>query len=292
MALQTEDPYVSRLEHEELAPRQDPVLWAGRGGPLDAAQRAAYESRGFLALTPFDARETAAWREAALALAREADPRRPEVVTEPDSDVVRSIFRVHRDSGAFGELARDPRLLEVARELLGGDVYVHQSRLNFKPGFEGRAFAWHSDFETWHVEDGMPRMRAVSVSVALVENHVCNGPLMVVPGSHRTYVRCSGRTPERHYLTSLKRQEYGVPSREAVTRLVEEGGVQACAGPAGSATFFECNLMHGSAGNMTPLPRMNLFLVYNSTRNALQAPFGGLPPRPDFLGEREARALA
>jgi hypothetical protein len=43
-----------------------------------------------------------------------------------------------------------------ARQLLGSDVYVHQSRVNFKPGFNGQDFYWHSDFETWHAEDGMP----------------------------------------------------------------------------------------------------------------------------------------
>src|SRR3546814_10756649 len=44
------------------------------------------------------------------------------------------------------------------------------SRLNYKPGFKGKEFYWHSDFETWHVEDGMPQMRALSMSILLAEN--------------------------------------------------------------------------------------------------------------------------
>src|SRR3546814_10424765 len=81
-------------------------------------------------------------------------------------------------------------------------------------GFKGREFYWHSDFETWHVEDGMPRMRALSMSVLLAENTPHNGPLMVIPGSHRTYLTCLGETPDDHYLSSLKKQEYGVPDEE------------------------------------------------------------------------------
>src|SRR3546814_3200003 len=62
-------------------------------------------------------------------------------------------------SSDLRRLAADERLAGVARFLLDDTVYIHQSRLNYKPGFQGKEFYWHSDFETWHVEDGMPRMR-------------------------------------------------------------------------------------------------------------------------------------
>ncbi len=90
-------------------------------------------------------------------------------------------------------------------------MYIHQSRINYKSGFRGREFYWHSDFETWHVEDGLPAMRTLSCSVSLTPNTEHNGPLMVIPGSHRKYVACIGETPENHNLKSLRMQEYGVP---------------------------------------------------------------------------------
>jgi ectoine hydroxylase len=171
-------------------------------------------------------------------------------------------------------------------QILASSVYVHQSRINYKPAFRGREFYWHSDFETWHVEDGMPRMRAVSVSLSLTENTEFNGPLMVVPQSHQWYVRCVGATPADHFKASLRKQLYGVPNREALEMLVSRGGIQAPKGPPGSATFFESNLMHGSTGNLSPAPRINLFVVYNSVENAVTDPFGSQPPRPEFLAER------
>lgn len=50
--------------------------------------------------------------------------------------------------------------------------------------------------------------------------------------------------------------------------------------------FFESNIMHGSAGNISPLPRSNVFFVYNSIYNKLKKPFGDAKARPEFLGNR------
>ena len=50
--------------------------------------------------------------------------------------------------------------------------------------------------------------------------------------------------------------------------------------------LFDCNLMHGSNGNITPFPRANAFLVYNAVSNRLEEPFGAPKPRPWFLAHR------
>ena len=180
----------------------------------------------------------------------------------------------------------------MARQILGSEVYVHQSRVNLKPGFDGKEFYWHSDFETWHVEDGMPRMRALSASIALTHNHPFNGPLMLIPGSHKTFIPCVGKTPDEHYRQSLKKQEYGVPDQASLKRLTDRGGIVAPTGPAGSVLFFDCNTMHGSNSNISPFARSNVFFVYNSVENALTEPHCGLKPRPEHIATRESfRAL-
>jgi ectoine hydroxylase len=155
------------------------------------------------------------------------------------------------------------------------------------PGFRGRGFYWHSDFETWHAEDGMPTPRACSISIALTDNHPFNGGLMVMPGSHRTFVPCAGATPEDHYKESLREQEIGVPSEVDLTRLAAEHGIAQFTGPAGDALLFDSNIMHGSGNNITPLPRSNIFVVFNSVENTLGAPFGAPRPRPDFIASRD-----
>ncbi len=288
--LQKSDPYVSRAgTFAELAPRQDPEVWGDAKAVLGSRKAGAFARNGFLfEKSLFSGPETKVLLEEAQRLVRVIEKDRPEVIREPDNErVVRTLFRIHRLSPVFRNVCKDPRLLEVARALLGSEVYVHQSRINFKPALDGREFFWHSDFETWHVEDGMPRMRALSISLALTENTEFNGPLMVIPGSHKSYVRCVGKTPKKHFKQSLQKQEYGVPTRGALEQLVEQGGIQAPKGPAGSAVFFDCNTMHGSAGNLSPYPRTNLFLVFNSVENQLVEPFGERPPRPEYLAERD-----
>lgn len=284
------DLYPSRVDDRpKLTDRIDPVVHGEPTGALTPYQRNAYQANGFLAFPGcFPAEGVRKLQQEAERLRSLDELRgREDVITEPGSEEIRSIFRIHETSEVFGRVARDPRIVSKVRELLGGEVYIHQSRINYKPGFTGKEFYWHSDFETWHVEDGMPRMRAVSCSIALTPSSELNGPLMLVPGSHQYFLSCVGETPEDHYKASLKKQEYGVPDPEGLETLIElGGGIETPKGTAGSVTMFECNTMHGSASNITPFPRTNLFIVYNSVDNGLVEPFSGQKPRPGYLGER------
>lgn len=287
----TVDRYPSRVDGKpKVSVRQDPVVYGqANDGPLDEQALTRYEENGFL---QFDSLLQSSELETVVSeLERlrhdESLKSTPQSVIEPDSRQIRSIFAVHLVSDIMRRLCGHPKLVAIAQQLLGSDAYVHQSRINYKQGFRGEPFFWHSDFETWHVEDGMPAMRAVSCSIALTPNTLYNGPLMLIPGSHHRFVACGGQTPEDHYKQSLRRQELGVPDEENLSRLVQDFGIEAPTGPQGSVTFFECNTMHGSNSNITPYPRSNFFVVYNSVENFLVPPFCGLSPRPNFIAERE-----
>jgi ectoine hydroxylase len=289
----TDDFYPTRLERPAQSfERNDPVIHS-RGadrynGPLSETELARYERDGFLVFNNFLDQETVKrFRDDLRAYENDDSILRSEgTITEPGKQEIRSIFGIHELSDRFDRLTRDTRLLDMVHQLLGSDAYIHQSRINFKPGFHGKGFDWHSDFETWHAEDGMPRMRAVSFSIALTDNTPFNGPLMLIPGSHKTFVPCVGRTPEDNYQSSLKKQELGVPNEQDLQKMADQFGIQAPTGPAGSLIIFECNTLHASNANMSPWPRSNLFFVYNSVENRLEQPFCGNKPRPDFLGNR------
>lgn len=295
METRTDDFYPTRLERPTKSfERQDPVVHS-RGsdrsdGPLSETELARYERDGFLVFDSFlDQATVRQFREDLRGYEDDESILRSEgTITEPGKQEIRSIFGIHELSDRFDRLTRDPRILAMVRQLLGSEAYIHQSRINFKPGFHGKGFDWHSDFETWHAEDGMPRMRAVSFSIALTDNTPFNGPLMLIPGSHKTFVPCVGRTPEDNYQSSLKKQELGVPNNRDLAAMADQHGIKAPTGPAGSLIIFECNTLHASNANMSPWPRSNLFFVYNSVENQLQAPFCGNKPRPDFLGNRNS----
>ncbi|EQB05126.1 multidrug DMT transporter permease [Sphingobium baderi LL03] len=274
----------------EFLPRLDPVVHSdwNADAPISMEQAAQFDRDGYLVMDNLFSDEEIAFlqREAGRLLADPDALEEETVISEPGSREIRSIFRIHAQSQVVARLAADRRLADVARFLLGDDVYIHQSRLNYKPGFRGKEFYWHSDFETWHIEDGMPRMRALSMSVLLAENTAHNGPLMLIPGSHRSFLTCVGETPEDHYRMSLKQQEYGVPDEDSLAELAHKHGIVAPTGKPGSVVIFDCNIMHGSNGNITPFPRANAFLVYNAVSNRLAAPFGVDKPRPEFIAAR------
>lgn len=134
----------------------------------------------------------------------------------------------------------------------------------------------------------MPRPRACSASLALTRNEVYNGPLMIMPGTQKYYVQCAGETPEDYYKESLvtTAPKVGVPSEEHISELYRSHGLDVLTGGAGSMTMFDCNALHASGGNISPMPRANVFIVFNSVENRLTEPFAGTPPRPDFLAKR------
>ncbi|MDJ1131422.1 ectoine hydroxylase [Streptomyces iconiensis] len=292
------DLYPTRSVRESVAfARPHPVVWGQPAdGPLDAGDLDAFDRDGFLVFEDLlDAREIAACLEETERLGRDPEVRASgRVAPEPDApDGIRSVFEVHALSGAFARVISGSRLADVARQLLGSEVYVHQSRVNLKTAFDGSKFGWHADFETWHSEDGMPAPRALSFSVALTRNEPFNGPLMIIPGSHRTFVPSVGETPPDYHKLSLlgKALPAGPADRATVTDLARRQGIRQFTGPAGSAVLFDCNCLHASAGNVSPFPRTNLFVVFNSVENGLGEPFAAPAPRPGYLASRDITPL-
>ncbi|MFF3056196.1 ectoine hydroxylase [Streptomyces sp. NPDC057909] len=285
------DLYPTRRTAEMTIPRQDPVIWSAPGtpGPIAVKDLQGFERDGFLTVDELLTPDEVAVHHAELdrLITDPAVRAHERSIIEPKSQDVRSVFEVHRISDVFARLVNDERVVGRARQILGSDVYVHQSRINVKPGFGASGFYWHSDFETWHAEDGLPHMRAVSVSIALTENHDTNGGLMIMPGSHKSFLGCAGATPKDNYKQSLKMQDAGTPSDEALTKMADRHGIKLFTGRAGSATWFDCNCMHGSGDNITPYPRSNVFIVFNSVENTAEEPFAAPVRRPEFIGARD-----
>ena len=167
----TKNAYPSRVEAgAAVLPRQEPTLHGGLDapGPLSREQLTAFDGKGFCFLPEYlEEAEVADLRAETARLVSSEEIRQSEIsITEPSSGRIRSVYGVTTVSKVFDRLARDARFVDAARQLLASDVYLHQTHVTYKPSFVGQEFYWHSDFETWHVEDGMPSMRALSVSIA------------------------------------------------------------------------------------------------------------------------------
>lgn len=290
-ATATTDLYPTRSgETTEVLPRTGPIVFGSpEDGPLEAADLKHFEDAGYLTIDQLiTSEELTLFTEELQRLSHDPEVKADErTVVEAESDEVRSIFDIHRTNEIFRKIANDPRLVDRARQILGTDVYIHQSRINYKPGFVGKEFSWHSDFETWHAEDGMPTPRAVSLSLSLTDNYSFNGPLMIMPGSHKRYISCVGGTPEDNYRKSLIMQGAGTPDRQTLSDFADEYGIDVLEGAAGGAIMFDSNCMHASNGNVTPFSRSNIFIVYNSVENTCAEPFAAPKPRPEFVGSTD-----
>ncbi|NMT62084.1 ectoine hydroxylase [Marinobacter orientalis] len=292
--IRAQDLFPTRLERKlGMFERLDPVVHTPEerlsDGPLSEEKVREFDERGFLFFDSFfDKGEMEKFVQELQEYEEDEDLKVSEgTVLEPGKQEIRSIFGIHEISERFDRLTRNPQLLKIVQQLLDSDVYIHQSRINYKPGFKGKGFNWHSDFETWHSEDGMPRMRCLSCSIVMTDNNEFNGPLMLIPGSQKYFIPCVGRTPEDNYKESLKIQNLGVPDAASLTQLMNKNSIEAPKGPPGSLIIFECNTLHASNANMSCWPRSNLFFVYNSVHNTPGAPFCGNRPRPEFLANRK-----
>jgi ectoine hydroxylase len=210
-------------------------------------------------------------REAEAIYAQE----RPEVWREK-SGAPRTAFAAHTYNEAFRLLGAHPRMIEPVEQVFGEKVYMHQYKINAKSAFTGAVWQWHQDYGTWKRDDGMPEPRAMNISVFLDEVMHINGPLMLVPRSQHAgdLAASHDRETTSYPLWTL--------DEDTVTRLVRQGGIVAPIGKPGSMLMFHGNLVHGSAGNITPYPRKIVYLTLNAVSNYIRT-----PTRPDFIAHRD-----
>jgi hypothetical protein len=99
---------------------------------LTDAQARAFAASGALPLPQLFAFEEVAWlREAAIALAQ-----REGITRDGRRFVSRTLRDVHHAEDGFRRLAAHPRLLEPVRQLAGGSVALHETRLCLGTGFD------------------------------------------------------------------------------------------------------------------------------------------------------------
>jgi ectoine hydroxylase len=292
--------YTSRnAKNADIVKRSDPIVWSTtyNKGFLTEEQLKFYEDNGYLILPEYF--------KDIQTLSNDVDSLRDSIenkltnetlvthhtnyVTESGTKNIRSIFDPHlSDINSIRSICRDPTLVGIAKQILNDDVYIHQSRINYQRGCSSQgSFYWHSDFETWYSEGGMQNMRALSTVVYLDDNHAYNSALMVMPGSHKEFVRCPGLQDRNNWEESLqKNYNYGSPSNENLRKLAETYGIIHCEAPKGSVLVFDCNLMHGSHTNISPFGRRNIFQCFNSYSNQLKDPFESDTIRPEHIDHR------
>lgn len=221
---------------------------------LSAEQLARYQRDGYLLVHDlFTPGEVDVLRDTVPELLARKGPE--VLLEESDSSSVKIIFGAHFFNDVYSALSRHPRLIGPSEQIVGGKVHVFQSRLNPKPGFTGGGWAWHQDFNQWWRQDGMCRPHASIVGIFLDEISACNGPLLVIPGSHRA-----------GHIVNAEAMDIGP---DTVARLAGEHGIEPILAKPGAVLFFDALLVHASAPNISPWPRRIFYFAYNAVTNAL-----------------------
>lgn len=149
---------------------------------------AAFRERGFVTQPRLFAFEEIGWvrdearvvslRRGETGRTREDDPWAGEAPAG-------TIYGAHRGEAAFRKLAAHPRIVAAARDLMGDDVYVHQSRLVPRFAEPPADALWRRDFDAWSRVDGMPAPRALTAAIVLGDAGAQEPVLHVLAGSHR-----------------------------------------------------------------------------------------------------------
>lgn len=150
-------------------------------------------------------------------------------------------------SAAYKKIAFESRMAAIAAQLIGGSgTRFHHSKVNSKLPHTKTVVDWHQDFPfTPHSNDDL-------VTALLMVSDVTpnNGPLLVVPGSHKGPL-----------WSHWKNNQFTGFVDDTVVQAYCQAPV-ACYAPSGSVCFMHTRLLHASKPNNTEQPRTLFISVY------------------------------
>jgi phytanoyl-CoA hydroxylase len=161
---------------------------------------------------------------------------------------VRRIKQPHIVDPAYGELVRHPRILAVLRDLWGPNVRFDTAKLNLKSAGFGAAVEWHQDWAFYpHTNDDL-----AAVGVMMDDMELANGPLMIIPGSHKAGVF------DHHFEGRF------CGAMDPTKGEVDYAAAIPLTGPAGSITVHHVRAVHGSAVNTSNKDRRLLLFQFRA----------------------------
>lgn len=149
----------------------------------------------------------------------------------------------HKQHPYYDEILKDSGVTEVLRDLLGDHATLLTAKLNTKAPGGGAAVEWHQDWAFYpHTNDDL-----LAFGLMLEDVSLENGPLQVIPGSHKGPVlshHMNGR-----FCGAVDPDDPDFHKEKIVT----------LTGKAGSMTVHHARTLHGSAPNRSDRPRLILF---------------------------------
>src|SRR5579872_1165288 len=149
----------------------------------------------------------------------------------PAEPRVRRLKAPHNIHPAYFRASRNAKVVEILADLWGS-VRFDTGKLNMKSAGYGAPVEWHQDWAFYpHTNDDL-----AAVGIMLDDVDMENGPMMVVPGSHKgpTY---DHHGPDGRFCGAMDPARCGIDLSTALP----------CLGKAGSITVHHVRAVHGSA---------------------------------------------
>ncbi len=165
-----------------------------------------------------------------------------------DNPRVRRIKAAHLHDPAYAALSRHPKIIAVLQALWGPDIRFDTAKLNMKCAGFGASVEWHQDWAFYpHTNDTL-----AAVGVSFDDMAMENGPLMIIPGSHK------GPTFDHHA------EGVFCGAMDPENRDVDYSKAIALTGKAGSITVHHVRAVHGSAPNISARDRRLMLFQYRA----------------------------
>jgi ectoine hydroxylase len=126
----------------------------------------------------------------------------------------------------------------------------------------------------------MPEARAMNIALFLDEVTEFNGPLYLIPRSHKQGVIDAGHD------TLTTSYPLWTLDKETVGHLAEVGGIVAPKGKPGAVLLFHSNMVHASAPNISPWGRVIVYLSLCHVDNHIRQ-----FKRPEWIAHRDFTAI-
>ncbi|MFP6748999.1 MAG: phytanoyl-CoA dioxygenase family protein [Alphaproteobacteria bacterium] len=164
-----------------------------------------------------------------------------------DKPRVRRIKTPHLHFPLFEELVRDPVMTDPAAALIGENIRLYGGKINIKAAGYGAPVEWHQDWAFYpHTNDDV-----LTVGILLDDMDAGNGPLCVMPGSHKGPIFDHHADGAFCGALDLDASELDFNRAAAMT------------GKAGDMVIFHSRCVHGSTANHSN--RQRRLLIWEMT---------------------------
>ena len=162
----------------------------------------------------------------------------------PENPRLRRLKDPIKQHTVYDQTLRHERILTIVEQLIGSGIRTNGNKLNMKSAGYGSAVEWHQDIAFYpHTNDDI-----LAVGIAIDDMMLENGPLLVIPGSHKGPIYS-------HHQNGIfvgAVTDVGFDPDEAVPIELKAGGI----------SIHHARALHASAPNVSNRPRRLLLFQY------------------------------